>query len=84
MSNPQKKISATEFKKHFLSLVDEVKNNHSSFIITKRKNPVAQIVPLQNEQSEKKSCFGSLKGTIKINDDIVNFSSETDWDVTNE
>lgn len=80
MSNAQKQISATEFKKHFLSLVDEVKNHHSSFVITKRRNPVAQIVPLQDEQNTKRSLFGSLKGTIKINDDIVNFSSEEDWD----
>ncbi|MFP3012117.1 MAG: type II toxin-antitoxin system prevent-host-death family antitoxin, partial [Rickettsia sp.] len=31
---------------HFLNLVDQVKSKHNSFIITKRKLPVAKVVPL--------------------------------------
>jgi prevent-host-death family protein len=84
MKKLQKQISATEFKKHFLSLVDEVKNKHSSFIITKRKVPIAQIVPLPNEVKGKKSYFGCTKGVITINDDIVNESFESDWEVNND
>ena len=76
-------ISATEFKKHFLNLVDEVKNKHSSFVITKRKLPVAKIIPLDTSKPEhEKSYFGFMKGTIKIKDDVVNFSSESDWEVS--
>lgn len=55
-------ISATEFKKHFLSLVNDVREkseNHQSF-------------------------FGSMKGTVKINDDIVSYSSEADWEANNK
>lgn len=77
-------ISASEFKKHFLGLVDDVKNKHSSFIITKRKVPVAKVVPLENDSSEQKSYFGSMKGTVKINDDIISFSSELDWEANND
>ena len=78
-------ISATEFKKHFLSLVNDVKEKHTSFIITKRKLPVAKIVPLLDEKSEnQKSFFGSMKGTVKINDDIVSYSSEADWEANHE
>lgn len=43
-------IYASEFKKHFLTLVDDVKNKHNSFIITKRKIPIAQVIPLDNKQ----------------------------------
>ena len=76
-------IAASEFKKHFLTLVDEVKNKHSSFIITKRNVPVARIVPLENNNQKPQSFFGCLKGTATIKGDIVNFSSELDWETCN-
>lgn len=73
MKNYDVQISASEFKKHFLNLVDQVKNKHNCFIITKRKLPIARVVPLQEmDEENKKSYFGFLKGTVKINDDIVN------------
>ena len=84
MKENDNQISATEFKKHFLNLVDEVKNKHSSFVITKRKLPVAKIVPLDfNKVITGKSFFGFMKGTIKIKDNIVNYSSEHEWEVNN-
>ncbi|WP_425361611.1 type II toxin-antitoxin system Phd/YefM family antitoxin [Candidatus Tisiphia endosymbiont of Ceraclea dissimilis] len=85
MKENNNEISATEFKKHFLSLVNDVKNNHNSFIITKRKLPIAKIVPLDfNKIEPSKNYFGCMNGTIKIKDDIVNYSSEQDWDVNND
>lgn len=78
-------ISATEFKKHFLNLVDQIKSKHDSFIITKRKLPVARVVPLEVDDKEnRKSYFGFLKGTVKINNDIINYSCEADWEVNND
>ncbi len=44
MTAIKNEISASDFKKHFLSLEDEVKNKHSSFVITKRKIPIARVV----------------------------------------
>ena len=64
-----------------IPLVDEVKNKHSSFVITKRKVPIAKVVPLDDKGEKKKSYFGFLRGSIKINDDIVNTSFEDDWEV---
>lgn len=85
MANNNSQISATEFKKYFLNLVDEVKNKNSSFIITKRKIPVAKIVPIESPKVEnEKSFFGSLKCMAKIKGDIVNFSTESEWDVNND
>lgn len=78
-------ISATEFKKHFLQLVDQVKNLGSSFIITKRKSPVAKVVPMEpSARDDSKSYFGFMKGTAKIADDIVNCSSEEDWEANDD
>lgn len=85
MKDSNAQISATEFKKHFLNLVDQVKNKRNSFIITKRKLPVAKIVPLGiNKVENRQSYFGFLKGTIKINDDIVNCSFESGWETSND
>lgn len=85
MKNNNVQISATEFKKHFLNLVDQVKSKHNSFIITKRKLPVAKVVPLEiDNKQNKKSYFGFLKGTVKINNDLINFSCESDWERNND
>ena len=84
ITNMQKQISATDFKKHFLQLVDEVKNKKTGFTITKRKMPVAQIVPLDNNIKTEKSYFGFMKGTTKIKGDIVNCSFESEWEINNE
>lgn len=81
MTITKKEISASEFKKYFLNLVDEVKNKNSEFIITKRKVPFAQIIPLQKNDSEHKTYFGCLKSNIKINDNIVDVSFENDWEM---
>jgi prevent-host-death family protein len=81
MSNAKNEISASDFKKYFLSLVDEVKNKHTSFVITKRKVPIAKVVPLDDKSEKMKSYFGFLKGSIKINDDIVNTTFEDEWEI---
>jgi prevent-host-death family protein len=84
MKNNESQISATEFKKHFLSLVEEVKTKHNSFVITKRNLPVAKVVPLEvNTKTTRKSYFGFMKGTLKISEDIVNNTFEEDWDANN-
>jgi antitoxin (DNA-binding transcriptional repressor) of toxin-antitoxin stability system len=77
-------ISASDLKKPFLSLVDEVKNKPSSFIITKRTISIAKITPLVKDSTKgPRNYFGFMKGTAKIKDDIVNYSSELDWEVCN-
>lgn len=72
-------MSSTEFKKHFLRLVDEVKNQKHSFTITKRNTPVARVIPLREVKVD--SYFGCMKGMIKVNCDLVNTSFEDEWEV---
>lgn len=85
MKNNDIQMSTSEFKKHFLNLVDQVKSKHDSFIITKRKLLVAKVVPLEkNNTSDKKSYFGFLKGIVKINNDIVNNSFKFDFEMNND
>ena len=80
----QRLISATEFKKHFLQLIDEVTGNKNSFTITKRKVPVARVVPLQEETASSKTYFGCMHGTIKIKEEIINSSFESEWALNHE
>lgn len=77
-------ISATEFKKHFLRYMDEIRCNKTSLVITKRQTPIAKVLPLDEESKKQVSCFGIMKGNLKINDDIVSFDSSVEWEINHE
>jgi len=75
-----KKIPAGEFKAHCLQIMDLVKSSNQSFIITKRNVPVAKIVPLQKENTR---IFGSMKGTVIGEKDIISSTGEV-WNADTE
>ncbi len=77
-------ISATDFKKHFLQYMNEVGNNQTSFVITKRQTPIAKVSPPDDDNKKLVSCFGIMKGSLKIKDDIVNFDSSSEWEINHE
>lgn len=77
-------ISATDFKKHFLKYMNEVGSNQTSFVITKRQTPIAKVSPPDDNNKKGVSCFGIMKGSLKIKDDIVNFDSSSEWEIDNE
>ena len=62
-------ISAAEFKAKCLRLMDQVNDYHEEVVITKHGNPVAKLVPYSLKP--KKSIFGYLENTVKVNDDII-------------
>ncbi len=66
-------IAAGEFKTHCLKLMDEVKEKHASFVITKRGRPVAKLVPVDESPVP---LFGFLKGRARIEGDIVASTGE--------
>ena len=61
-------VGAGDFKTRCLSIIEETREHHKSFIITKRGVPVARLVPFDEEPKE---LFGCLKGTLKMSGDIV-------------
>ncbi|MDX2346183.1 MAG: type II toxin-antitoxin system Phd/YefM family antitoxin [Legionella sp.] len=63
-----RKISAGEFKAKCLKLMDEVQAQHQPIVITKHGKPVAKLVPIESSDIE---YFGSMKGTVTIQGDIV-------------
>lgn len=62
------KISAAHFKAQCLQLMDDVKEKHTAFIITKHGVPVAKLIAIDEEPP---NLFGALKGTVQIKGDIV-------------
>jgi len=64
-----KSLSATIFKAKCLQIMEEVQLYKNEVTITKHGKPVAKLVPVEREK--KDSTFGSMKGTIMINGDII-------------
>jgi prevent-host-death family protein len=64
-----KRIGAGEFKARCLELMNEVRDQGGEYVITKRGEPVAKLVPVQ--QPKRPKLFGSMKGTVKTLGDIV-------------
>ena len=70
-------IAAGKFKTHCLQLMDQVHTQRRSFVITKRGNPVAKLVPI--EEDVAMPVFGCMKGRVRIEGDIVASTGES-WD----
>jgi prevent-host-death family protein len=62
------RIQAGKFKAKCLKLMDKVHRTKKRIIITKRNKPIAQLVPIEEEQA---SLFGKMKGTVHILGDIL-------------
>jgi len=61
-------LTASEFKAKCLRLMSEIGKKHDSILITKRGEPVAQLVPAP---SPTKKPWLALKGAAKIKGNIV-------------
>ncbi len=72
----KKTMQAGVFKAECLKVMDEVKHKKNQVIITKRNEPIAMLVPIEGP---KVNLFGCMKGTIKLNGDIITAVDE-EWD----
>ncbi|HEV2267987.1 MAG TPA: type II toxin-antitoxin system prevent-host-death family antitoxin [Steroidobacteraceae bacterium] len=61
-------ISAAQFKAECLKLMDQVEKTRQPIIITKHGRPVAQLAPVP---ADTDSLFGYMKGTVRINADVM-------------
>jgi prevent-host-death family protein len=60
-----------EFKSKCLELMDHVKESHEEVIITQDGCPIAKLVPYEEQVEETVNLFGYMKGSVKMNDDIL-------------
>ncbi len=75
-------IKAGDFKAKCLKLMDHVKEFHEEIIITKRGKPVAKLIPVEDNE-KRKTTFGFLKDSVKINEDIIVPIHDVEWDALN-
>ena len=72
----EKRIAAAQFKAKCLSLLDEVAEKGSEFIVTKRGKPVARLVPVKSE-------WKLLKGSVIYEaDDII--TPDEEWEMESD
>jgi prevent-host-death family protein len=74
-------MPAGEFKAKCLGLMDEVEATGQTVFITKRGKLVAQLVPIVDAPSKKRSIFGRLRHMGVITGDIVSSEfTDEEWD----
>ncbi len=66
-------IAAGQFKARCLALLDEVAATHEEIVVTKRGQPVARVVPIEN------SSPPSLAGSVLAHGDLLSPIDEP-WD----
>jgi prevent-host-death family protein len=74
---PIEEIAISKFKAKCLALLEEVDKTKTPLRVTRRGKPLADIIPIQNEEGGR-SWLGSMAGTIKITGDIVSPVIELD------
>jgi prevent-host-death family protein len=74
-------VSISEFKAKCLALVNKVKKTGQPLLITKRGEPIAQVVPPPKGEKPK-SWLGCMRETGTIVDDIISPATDReDWEV---
>ena len=63
-----REVSAGDFKARCLALMDDVRDRGGEYVITKRGEPVARLVPVR---TTRRFLRGSMKGTVKVLGDII-------------
>jgi prevent-host-death family protein len=70
-------VKASEFKAKCLALMDEVARTGESVVVTKKGQPLVELVP--HKSKVKKDAFGILKGELVITGDIMS-PIDVEWD----
>jgi prevent-host-death family protein len=76
-----KTIAAGEFKSKCLHLLDEVAEQRTPIVITKRGRPIAKLVPIDDKPVP---LYGRMAGTVKILGDIVGPLDDIEWNADAE
>lgn len=68
----------SRFKATFLAVLERVKKTWQPLLITKRVEPIAQVIPPAPRKASEEGTFGCLADSIEIRDDIVEPVGEED------
>jgi prevent-host-death family protein len=81
MSRVADAVPVSEFKARCLGIVEAVRTRDREFVITKRGEPVARLVPVRRRA---RSPCGSWKGLVEIRGDIVHCDWSEEFEATRE
>jgi prevent-host-death family protein len=77
----EESIPISKFKATCLSLLDRVKKTGQPILVTKKGEPIAQVIPPPRPKKPA-SWLGSFQSTGKIKGDILSPAlAEADWEV---
>jgi prevent-host-death family protein len=77
----EESIPISKFKATCLSLLDRVKKTGQPILVTKKGEPIAQVIP-PPRLKKPASWLGSFQSTGKIKGDILSPAlAEADWEV---
>ena len=67
---PAERISISEFKAKSLALLERVRRTGRSIVVTKRGEPIAEVVPPSTETLGG-DWIGSMRGTARLRGNLV-------------
>jgi prevent-host-death family protein len=76
MSGTMKTLSVSEFKATCSSVLEQVRRDRRSVLLTKRGVPIAEIVPVKTKEKAV-----PLKASLKFMRDIASPVAEDEWEV---
>ena len=72
-------LAVSAFKAQCIAILREAQRSGEPLLVTRRGRPLARIEPISEEASERR--LGQFRGRMQIRGDIVNSSSEEDWEM---
>ncbi len=75
------RIPISKFKTHSLALLERVRSSGRSIIVTRRGEPIAEVVP-PSSSTLGTDWIGSMQGTARLRGDLVAPATKaSDWEV---
>jgi len=77
---PIHQISISDFKATCLAVLDRVSRTGQSILVTRRGEPIAQVIPPPSE-ARSESWLGCMAGKARITGDVVSpATDENEWE----
>ena len=70
-------MSVSKFKAECLSVLEKIKKQKKRILITKRGEPIAEVIPVENEKETI-----PLKETVIFLGDVVSPVDQDEWDAS--
>jgi len=74
-------IAISEFKAKCLAILERVRTTGQPILVTRRGEPVAQLLPPPPPERATETRFGCMAGTAREMGDIVEPLEESEWEV---